>query len=88
MNGQAGINGCTQHYVDLTTFPAEFKTETDALSKYNEMGLLHRIQFKTINRRKDEQCNLIQFTLCCYKRKTVCKKVSNALQMKEVEEGD
>ncbi|CAI2385530.1 unnamed protein product [Moneuplotes crassus] len=87
LNNQVNLSNDTRYTVDLMKFPIEFKTEEEALKKYNEIGLLQKIQFKVINRSKEND-KIMRFTLCCYKRKTVTKKIDLGLQLKEVECGN
>ena len=83
-NGKGNCD-TTQYFVDLTDFPSEFPSERDAFHKYNEMGLIHRIQFKIVNRKRDDKGKVHRFTLWWYKRKTVPKRINHGIKMKETE---
>ena len=59
-----------KYFVDLTTWPKTVKNIDDALSTYNDIGLLKKIQFKKMSCRRDENGLMISFTIWWYRRAT------------------
>lgn len=73
------------YFVDLTTWPTTVGNISDALAKYNDIGLLKKIQFKKMSRRINDEGFMTSFTICCAKR-SLCKKdstLSKGVKIKE-----
>jgi len=79
-----GIAPCTNPatYVDVSHFPAYFKTDDEACSVYNQMGVRLKIQFKKHALTKNEYGETTMFHLVCHKRGQHKKKVNQGLNLK------
>lgn len=56
-------------FCDTTHFPNEYATPEEALTKYNQLGLQLKMQFRHFSMRKNDKGFTTQFWLSCYRKR-------------------